>query len=388
MAVSRDVVTSTGVDVRIDVVGATVLVGTPDHGTAHRLVADWSRCGAAIVTSNDSANDSVNDSAELTVSGEERSLYGLATNLTIRVVGRLAGTHVLIHAAGLATEDGRVMVLVGTSGAGKTTAAGRLCEELFGYVTDELVVISPGGSVLEYPKPLSVIEESAGHAKRQYGPDQLQLRSTPDELRSGPFILLERRLDAVDPSLDDVPLVEALLDVLPHTSSVALLPHPLQTLCRLLGDGGAYRLTYAEIDGAGTLLTSLATPPTPPEWQPEPEQEPTALLWDGHYRRAPVVDAVRVGDEIVAMSTGPPVRMMGIGVTLWEAAASPATFDDLVDASVAAHGSHPEAEHLVREAAHLLVASGMLHYERPLGLDAVMAGRSTRDGDAPSDGLP
>ena len=296
-------------------------------------------------------NPTVNASPEFTVSGEERSLQGLATNVTMRMIGRLAGTHVMLHAAGVATEDGRVLVLVGMSGAGKTTAAARLCSERFGYVTDELVAITANGNVTAYPKPLSVVEASAGHAKHQYGPDRLGLRPAPGELRSGPFVLLERRLDAAVPALEEVPLVDALLELLPHTSSIIYMRDPLQVLCRLLEDGGAYRLTYAEIDDAGPLLTSLSTRPAPQEWTPEPEPDATPLVWDARYRRAPVVDAVRVGDEIVTMATGAPVRILGIGVSVWEAAAATASFQDLVDAALAAHGSHPDAERLVEEAA-------------------------------------
>jgi GTPase SAR1 family protein len=294
----------------------------------------------------------------------------------------------MLHAAGLGTVDGRVHVLVGTSGAGKTTAAGRLCADLFGYVTDELVAIAPDGSVTAYPKPLSVVEPSLGHAKGQYGPDQLGLLPTPEALRSGAFVLLERHPDATLPELRELPLAEALLALLPHTSSIMYLPRPLQVLCRLLVDGGAYRLTYAEIDAAGPLLASLGAPSDKAEWQGEPIPQATPLLWDGLYRRAPLIDAVRVGEEIVALGDGAPVRIMGIGISVWEATESAARLQDLVDTAVAAHGSHPDAQQLVEDATRLLVDAGLLHYERPLSLMDVMAGQSTREDAATSVALP
>jgi hypothetical protein len=378
--------TADGTAVRIDVVGSAVLVGTPDAATAGRLIADWSRCGARLQESDDGASKGV--SPEFTVSGEERSFHGLATNVTMRLIGRLAGTHVMLHAAGLSTEDGRVLVLVGMSGAGKTTAAARLCLDGFGYVTDELVAMTPEGTVTAYPKPLSVVEATAGHAKHQYGPDRLGLRPAPEELSSGPFVLIERRPDAAVPVLEEVPIVEALLELLPHTSSIIYLSHPLQVLCRLLEEGGAYRLTYAEIDNARSLLSSLPLRPAPQGWAPEPEPDVTPLVWDGRYRRAPVADAVRVDGEVVTMATGAPIRILGVGVPIWEATAVPATFEDLVDAAVAAHGAHPDAAQIVEEAVGLLLESGVLHRERPVSLVDVMAGRSGREVAAASDGLP
>ena len=378
--------TTGGTAVRIDVVGSTVVVGTPDAATARRLIADWSRCGAGQQDSDDDASTGV--APEFTVSGEERSFHGLATNVTMRLIGRLAGTHVMLHAAGLATDDGRVLVLVGVSGAGKTTAAARLCLDAFGYVTDELVAVTPEGSVLAYPKPLSVVEAAAGHAKHQYGPDRLGLRPAPEGLRSGPFVLIERHPDAAVPVLEEVPLVEALLELLPHTSSVIYLHNPLQVLCRLLDDGGAYRLTYAEIEDAGPLLGSLPLRPAPQAWAPEPQPEVMPLVWDGRYRRRPVADAVRIDGEVVTMATGAPVRILGVGVSIWEATAVPASFEDLVDAAVAAHGDHPDAVQIVEQAVGLMLESGVLHHGDPVSLVDVMAGRSGLEVGAASDRLP
>ena len=101
----------------------------------------------------------------------------MASTVTMRVVQALVGQAVMLHAAGLSTQDGVVIGLVGGSGAGKSTATERLCRSAFGYVTDELLVVEPDGTVRAYPKPLSVIPERGDRSgKEPKGPDQLGLR--------------------------------------------------------------------------------------------------------------------------------------------------------------------------------------------------------------------
>ena len=155
---------------RFDVLGVAVDIACPDVATSVRLAGDWSRCG--VRPPHHDVDPAPEGAISLEVSGSERSLYAVASTVTMRVVQALVGEAVMLHAAGLSTDDGVVIGLVGGSGAGKSTATERLCRTTFGYVTDELLVVEPDGTVRAYPKPLSVIPEHGDRsAKVQKGPD-------------------------------------------------------------------------------------------------------------------------------------------------------------------------------------------------------------------------
>ena len=66
-----------------------------------------------------------------------------------------------VHAAAISWGDA-CMLLLGSSGAGKTTLAARLIQQGWGYLTDEAVSISGELEALPYPKPLSMKGSSAG----------------------------------------------------------------------------------------------------------------------------------------------------------------------------------------------------------------------------------
>lgn len=80
----------------------------------------------------------------------------------------------------------------------------------------------------------------------------------------------------------------------------------------------------------------------------------------GAVVRAPWTDAVEAGGEILVLTGRRPMRLSGIGATLWLAAEAPRTFDELVAAAVQAHGENPAAQALVAEAASDLRKSGLL----------------------------
>lgn len=62
----------------------------------------------------------------------------------------------LLH-AGAVERDGRVIVIAGDSGQGKSTLTAALLQRGYSYVTDELVAIDPSNlDVLRFPKPLSL----------------------------------------------------------------------------------------------------------------------------------------------------------------------------------------------------------------------------------------
>ena len=55
-------------------------------------------------------------------------------------------------------------------------------------------------------------------------------------------------------------------------------------------------------------------------------------LMDGRIRRAPYRDALLVGDDLLLFIDQSPVRVQGIGITIWFAAADAPTLDEITDA--------------------------------------------------------
>ena len=335
------------------------------------LRRDWSRC---LVESGDPASDRPHE-----LRGEQDPLphqfgYNLASQLTRAAIEDLAGRAILLHAAGLADDAGRVVAFVAPSGSGKTTLARALGLAGLGYVTDETVAILPDGAVLHYPKPLSLLDDpSASHTKSQHGPDDLGLGVPPAALRISRLVLVDRVAGrTVEPRLSPVALLEAVLALLPETSAMAQRPEPLQELCRLVERCGAWRLTYAEADGVAPLVRdlldqprgaaesweSLPTPTDPGgSWSPSPPGQPSERVT---HQRAEYRDAVLIGGEALVLIGRVAVRLGPLGLTLWERCAGGASVDDLERVAIARHGPSPEAGALVQEALGAMRAAGLL----------------------------
>jgi len=362
------------VNVVFEAMGLSIAVTCRSAALADRIAEEWAWCGARVRAPG--ANDG--QVATFEVAGDERSRYALASAVTMRVIGHLGGQRLMLHAAGLANDDGVVVVVIGRSGAGKTTAALALCQEAFGYVSDELVAISESGTVQAYPKPLSQITvDETGEHKQQTSPDALSLRRPPTVLSAGPFVILDRQPAVHTPTLTRLTLTEAVLAVIPQTSYLSEMDRPLQRLCGHLSRWGAYRLRYTDVSTTAGLLSSLSEAPRPDHWTPVHVDNDLFAVWDGRYRRRPVRDAVAVEDEVLLLIERTPMRIAGIGRTVWEAlAGGPATADELLRISVEKHGEHPSAAALVQQASTSMVAAGALDRALPQTLDDVMAGRS------------
>lgn len=304
--------------------------------------------------------------------------YALASSVTFAAIRQAAGAGVMLHACGIADDSGRVAVLVAASGTGKTTAAARLCARDFGYVTDETVLIRPDLSVLPYPKPLSVVREAGDpHHKQQHGPDELHLRTPPASLHAGALLLLDRidrasRDDGAPrpmavPALERVGLFDAMLTLIPQTSSLMALDRPLTALAQLINDlGGVQTLYYREIDETGSLIeqalhdrgvvtqfTSLTADGDPTDAPPDPGEEHLV-------QRAPFDDAVVADDEVLVLAGSTPLRLSALGATIWLAAAQPLSAGAAVELCRAAHGDHPQAAELVDSALTELLEVGAL----------------------------
>lgn len=320
-------------------------------------------------------------------------LERLSQRVTLAAIDARRGDLWMLHAAGVAAEDGRVIVLVGPSGRGKTTAA-RVLGAHFGYVSDETVAIDDEGRVWPYRKPLSMIVQP-GQPKVQRAASDLGLEALPDAaLRLGAILLLDRRDDGPsDPVVEEVELGDALEELVPQSSYLTAMSSPLHAIAALTGwVGGIRRVTYRDAASLRAVVDSLLATPTaigPP--RPADAAGVPADSSDGRgdgealsrpvepgettgkrYSRSPVVDALELPDpdRIATLrsgedGTGTLHVLAGVAPALWRAAAM-ATMADLRSAAIAEHG-HPAADPgpLVTAAVAELVDAGVLEAVDP-----------------------
>ncbi|WP_052226370.1 P-loop NTPase family protein [Microbacterium mangrovi] len=243
----------------------------------------------------------------------------LATELTLVGLRALVGRAFLFHAAGLATRDGSVIALVGPSGRGKTTASRALGQSL-AYVSDETVGIRPDGSIIPYPKPLSVGNRPG--TKTLYPPDEVGLTVADGALRLGALVLLDRDPDGSGVQVESVDLIDALAELVSQTSSLASVPEPLTTLAALIArTGGVRRVRYAEAGDLCAVVDEILAPGEAsgrPVTAMHPADDPTAA--PGSIRRAPFAEAVADGDRIAVLSRSRLHVLEGLGSAVWRSA--------------------------------------------------------------------
>lgn len=299
-------------------------------------------------------------------------LASFSQSVTMAAIQARKGELWMLHACGVALPDGRVVAFVAPSGGGKSTLVTRLGTE-FGYVSDETLGIDPDGRVWPYRKPISLIESPVA-AKAQRAPAELGLLPLPEgPLRIAGIVLLDRRTEPVDePVLEPVELGEALPELAAQSSYLPHLPTPLQTVARLVGmAGGVLRLTYSDVDSVAPLVAGIADHHEELPLAPGVAQE-SASTPGPCYFRGEVLDELRLTDpdRIAILQSGEGQAMVrvlaGIAPTLW-AAASGASFEDLVAAAVAEHGTPPGADPdaLVGAAVEEMMGAGALELRHP-----------------------
>lgn len=281
----------------------------------------------------------------------------------------------MLHAAGLAGPDGGVVVLIGRSGAGKTTAT-RFLARRWGYVSDETIGIDADGAVHAYRKPLSVITDGYGF-KVQRAPEDLGLQTLPDApLHLSRLVLLDRRPGVSPAALVPLADVDALADLAGHSSALTTTIRPLQTIVQLLAQtGGAVRAQYSEARDLVPLLDDLITARAAVGGaaRPEPDRAGSTPPLDHgdiaaasgqRFRRVPVVDWYRLDDGLLAVLTaetsgeGTLRVLAGVAPEIW-LAAEYTLFEDLVDAVTRRHRA-PDAVAATRAALDALVAAGLV----------------------------
>jgi hypothetical protein len=302
---------------------------------------------------------------ELGASSFEELAESLTSRLTIAAILANAGQLTMLHACAVADlNTGAVVALVAKSGTGKTTAASVL-GKTYGYVTDETVAIRPDGTVVPYPKPLSV-KQGEGAPKRQVGPADLELLKAPPGLQLSSMVLLDRveAAEPVTPVLRRLPLVDAVMALIPDSSSQGEIGQPLQSLCGLIGSvGGVWHVTYSEATDLPEALAPLfgKQQHTEQEWKPRASRKATAgEVQSGFVRQAAHKDAVAVGDQLLVMLDSGIVQLAGIGPAIWEAAAEPLTPRRLTEAVAKVHGTPEGYRDAVVRAMNRLISEGVL----------------------------
>lgn len=171
--------------------------------------------------------------------------------------------------------------------------------------------------------------------------------------------------------------LDALLELISLSSGLTELPEPLAALARTLDrTSGMVLVSYTDISAATPLLTDLMeTAPFPEttDWQwehlgvdaasvvTEAEADPRgSLLWRGSY-----LDAIATDDEVLLLAGPVPVRLSGIGTTLWLALDRGRSEAELADHLQDVHGAHPQASEIVAATVAELVDLGVLVWGHP-----------------------
>lgn len=220
------------------------------------LIGPWSRCVRASGPAVADVEAHVDHYEALPA-----TIAAIASRATIAAIDHLAGTRLMLHAAGLEAAPGRVVALVAASGTGKTTAAMTL-GRTFGYVSDETVTCTFDGTVTPYPKPLSIGDPLT--VKHQVSPDDAGLAELSGHpLRLAGIALLERDPEGpAEPHIEELDVALACALLAPQVSYLSSMPTPLETLAGAIADvGGAVRIVYREAATLNEAVAALATRP-------------------------------------------------------------------------------------------------------------------------------
>lgn len=309
--------------------------------------------------------------------------YAVSGDVTREVINRLLGDRILLHAGAVVHAQLGVVVVVGASGAGKSTATLALGADGT-YLTDELAIIDPENRALSaYPKPVSRVvpdgDATAGRTpgmKRDTALDELGLTPASGAVGVDLLVLLDRVDDSVA-VVERVPLARALLSLVEQSSSLWAVPHGLAVLAGMLSEaGGALRARYTEATQLAGLLAACP-PPLVESWEeilPRGGQapgasesfDPTVVVIDdpapGTLSLAPFAQAIAVEDGLVVLAEGRASHLTGLGTVIWEEVGAAGAVDQsqIEQKVVEFAGPHPDSTAMVAAAVDTLVEDGWI----------------------------
>ncbi|MGC0368433.1 hypothetical protein [Microbacterium sp. SLBN-111] len=349
---------STSVLADVDALGVHVAIRMRDD--AQSCAADRARSAWRDAASSSPGAET--RTVEISLSARDdlpRALSDLSTRVTLEALDALRGSRLLLHAAGIAAPDGRVLAFVGPSGRGKTTAARHLGTR-FGYVSDESVAVDEELTVWPYRKPLSVIVDGTP-VKEQIAPSDLGLLPLPSApLRLVGITLLERDPDADEPRATAVDLIDAICEMTPQISYLPELPSPLQYVARIVDRLGAVtRVIYRDATELPALVDDMfaATPPVRQNWS-----TPPAAVANGSWHCAAVEDAILVEGRACILRDGVVTALDHRGCLVWTMCLEGATLPEITTAAIAAFGEPDgwDAEALIDQTIDELVRHGLV----------------------------
>ena len=290
--------------------------------------------------------------------------YTVSGNVTRRVIQKLIGTRLLIHAGAVEHPALGVVVVVGPSGAGKSTATTRLGQE-GSYLSDELTILHPRSlTITAYPKPVSLgIAGSRG--KRDVALADLGLLPAPEGATPGMVVLLDRQREgeeAEEPgsAMRRLSLAEALMQLVSQTSSLWRVPDGLERLAALLtSTGGALVVTYREADELRSLLAG-APARSDETFEPIPRAEQPQALPAGKYGVVSYAQALALEAGTFVLAAREAAYLPGIAGIVWDVlrmhdGLSPEELERQVVHEI---GEHPESSQVVRAALSDLFSRG------------------------------
>ena len=182
----------------------------------------------------------------------------LSPVITERAIRAQTGRLLMLHACGLADPStGATVVLAATSGTGKTTLARTLGDQL-AYVTDETIAITREGTVVPYPKPLSVLNGAGATYKDQTPASKTCLTAFGGKARVAAIAIMHRQPGRAGVEVERLATLHALAALAPHGSLLGELEHPLSWMADLLHRTGGLRLVrYAEASTLRPFVGSL-----------------------------------------------------------------------------------------------------------------------------------
>ena len=366
---------------------ARVDVTRPESRDA--VVAAWSRCLGDVehAPESDAAAPVVIDGLDKDRALTESDLRVLAIRLSHVAGAGLRGQGLLLSGFALADRTGGVTLVAGLRTAEVIDALLTLAREDFGFVSGDLIGVHDDGAVVPFPQPVtrstSVVTPGEWTLR---GPDDLGLQPCAEALRLTGILVLEQAQEPeTEPGaavvVEPLDLMDALAVAAPILRPDPTLERPLQRLCAVLARAQrATRIVFPPEPGevAATLRAALAGTLAPSgEWSAVVDRPANEMAWglrDGRVRQMPWSDAVEVDEDALVLAAGVPLRLSGLGRTIWSTALGEASLEQVTAAAVDEHGAHPDAPAIVAAAVRDLADSGALSWRPPLTLERVLAG--------------
>ncbi len=364
-----------GSDVRVDLARAE---------SRDAVAAAWSRCVSSTAPAEP---PQVVDGLDQERAMTEADLRVLAVRLSHVAGAGLRGQGVLLSGFALADRTGGVTLVAGLRTPEVIDALLTLAREDFGYVSGDLIGVLDDGTVVPYPQPVTRSRSAVTPGEWTLrGPDDLGLQPCAESLRLVGILVLEQAHEQeAEPGsgavVEPLDLMDALAIAAPLLRPDPTLERPLQRLCAVLaGAQRATRIVFTPESGdvAPTLRDALAGKLAPSgEWSAVVDRPANEMAWglrDGRMRQMPWTDAVEVDDDALVLAAGVPLRLSGLGRTIWSTALDGASLEQVTEAAVAEHGAHPDAPAIVAAGVVELANSGALSWRPPLTLDQVLEG--------------